>query len=375
MNAKPFDLAIVGGGVIGLTLAWRAAEEGLSVAVCERGQMGREASWAGAGMLPAGATLPTEDAIEQLRTYSHTLHQEWAPLLHELTGIDTGYRRCGGLYLARSPAELATLSAQQLWWEMLGITYEHWSRAQVIEQLPSIGSDSDASWCEGWWVPNDAQLRNPRHLQALIRACQMRGVHLFEECEVTDWEGSGSRIVAIKTSQGKIIASRFCLAGGAWSRSLASRLGIALEVYPVRGQMILFRLPKPAFSMTLHEGHRYLVPREDGLVLAGSCEEEVGFERGTTSDMIHQLQTWSIDLLPLLKQAEIEASWSGFRPATVDGFPYLGKAPGLDNLYLSTGHFRHGLHWSTASAALLLDQIHGRPTPISLQPFAIQRGK
>jgi len=133
-----FDLAIVGGGVIGLSIAAQCARGGWKVCVVERGAIGKESSWAGAGILPAGASGPVEDPIERLRQLSDQVHEEWARWLYDLTKIDTEYRRCGGLYIARSPAERATLRANCMWWDELGIVYERWRLDEITSRMAML---------------------------------------------------------------------------------------------------------------------------------------------------------------------------------------------------------------------------------------------
>jgi len=168
-----FDLAIVGGGVIGLSIAAQCARNGWRVCLIDRGTIGKESSWAGAGILPTGASGTVEDPIEQLRQLSDQVHEEWARWLYELTQIDTEYRRCGGLYIARSPAERATMRANCMWWDELGIEYERWSIDQVSSRCRMLASGGladpsvpSATRAEYYWVQRDAQVRNPRHLIA-----------------------------------------------------------------------------------------------------------------------------------------------------------------------------------------------------------------
>ena len=138
--------------------------------------------------------------------------------------------------------------------------------------------------------------------------------------------------------------------------------------------MLLYRFDRPPFSMVINEGHRYLVPREDGHVLVGSCEEEVGFDRSTSSEMIEQLRRWASDVIPEFQKHEPVQAWAGLRPGSIDAFPYLGTLYPYENAFLAAGHFRHGLHWSTATARLMIEHMLGETTDISLEPFRVQRG-
>jgi glycine oxidase len=136
--------------------------------------------------------------------------------------------------------------------------------------------------------------------------------------------------------------------------------------------MILYRFPAAPFHSIIQEGHLYLVPRADGRLLAGSCEEEAGFDARTTPERIEQLHRWAQSLLGPLPEDTMEKCWAGLRPGTLDGFPYLGQHPMIENLFVATGHFRHGLHLSTGTAELMVQLICGEKIEIDLSPFRIR---
>lgn len=425
---EKYDLVVCGGGVIGLSIAFEAAVRGWKVAVLEAGEFGKESSWAGAGILPAGAAISAHDPIEQLRGLAHRLHPVWSEKLREISGIDNEFRECGGLYVAPTPAERATLLANRMWWEEHGIRVEQWSQAKVLEQLPGFqGLIAKSPKCDFWFVKDDCRLRNPRHLQALIISCERLGVHLRTHCRVEGWSTSNHRITAARyrasilgaeksnadaasqrvalsgggalsdrdvQTRSEIVSGgagqrddyheiqyqeiqgdRFCVAAGAWTADLLEPLQISTGVLPVRGQMVLYRCETPPFPMVIHEGNRYLVPRDDGLVLAGSCEEEVGFNATTTPEMIDQLRRWAEGIWPNLARSPVEKTWAGLRPGSFDTFPYMGTLHPFENAYIASGHFRHGLHWSTATATLMMEWMKGETTSIDISPFCVQRGQ
>jgi glycine oxidase len=377
-----YDLAVLGGGVVGLSIAAECAKVGWRVCLVDRSEVGKESSWAGAGILPAGATVPVDDPIEQLRQLSDRLHEEWACWLQDYTQIDTEYRRSGGLYLARSPAERATLRANCIWWQELGVEYRKLSSREVNERNSMITPiETEGHTCEFYWVERDAKLRNPRHLAALKLACQKLGVAFQEHTEVSRIQATGTRIEFVEclkrppqTHPSQIVADRYCVTTGAWTAPLLKPLGIETGIYPVRGQMQLYRFDKGPFRCVVNEGHRYLVPREDGRVLVGSCEEEVGFAKGTSQEMMDQLRSWALSVCPKIADAALESQWSGLRPGSIDTYPYLGTLYPYQNAFIAAGHFRHGLHWSAATAILMNQHMRGDSTTIDLEPFRVQRG-
>lgn len=382
------DCLIVGGGVIGLSLAWQLAERGRKVRLIDRQAVGREASWAGAGILPPANQHALAHAYDQLRGLSFDLHREWAEMLSERTGIDTGYRRCGGIYLARAAGEAAALSAwaaglveEGVAVERLQIGNPEFEIANLRSQISNLKSLSqlepgltcEPSFRAAWFLPDECQLRNPRHLQALVRICELSGVEITANCEVIDWELAGDRVLGVVTCQGTIRAEQVCVTSGAWSGGLLQKLGITLGVIPVRGQMVLFRTERPIARSVINEGPRYLVPRDDGRLLAGATEEEVGFDKGTTEVAIRDLIEFATSLLPALKNAEIERTWAGLRPASFDGFPYLGQVPGVSNAFVAAGHFRSGLYLSPGTAVVMAEQMCGDKTSLELAPFRVGR--
>ena len=379
---KTYDLILVGGGVIGLSIAWECAKHGLEVAVVDAGRVGSGSSWAGAGILPSGATIQPQDPLEQLRALSHQLHETWAAKLHEQTGIDNEYRKCGGLYIARSAGEKATLAANRVWWQEHGIPFQQLSRNDVeihgfgptvsagqSVAHPPVDTLSDNR--QFWWLPNDCRVRNPRHIQALLAACKASGVDIIEHNAVVDISHAGDWVVSCKV--GCYQASKVCLTAGAWTVQLLSQLGIETGIMPVRGQMLLYKLEDRPFDCVVNEGHRYLVPRDDGHLLVGSCEEEVGFVAETTESMLSELRGWAESIFPPLRDQSVKKSWAGLRPGSFDSYPYLGPIPNMPGLSIAAGHFRHGLHWSTGTAVLMRQFICGVATSMELSPFHVYR--
>ena len=372
----PYDLMLCGGGVVGLSIAYQSALQGWKVLVVDASELGKASSWAGAGILPAGATIEALDPIEKLRAMSHRLHPEWSRQLLELTGIDNEFRRCGGLYLACTAAERATLSANEMWWDDHGVRFESWSTQELAIRLPVVARLVEQNdKLRSWFVPDDCRLRNPRHLRALVSACKKLGVTMLENTRIERLDTQGDRIVSASAGSMQFQAERFCVTNGAWASQLLGPLGIETGILPVRGQMVLYKLEKPLFSMVINDGHRYLVPRDDGHVLAGSCEEEVGFDTRTTPEMIDQLKEWALKICPVLGSAKVERTWAGLRPGSFDSLPYLGTLHPFENGFIAAGHFRHGLHWSTATGVLMYQWMSGQKTEIDLKPFCVQRGQ
>jgi glycine oxidase len=228
-------------------------------------------------------------------------------------------------------------------------------------------------------LPAESQLRNPRHLQALIAACKLAGVEITPGAEAGEIAIDSGRIASIETNHGPLRAKQFCFTAGAWTGQLLARLGMPIHVLPMRGQMLLFNTSRPDGTRSvpttsiINEGSRYIVPRDDGRVLVGSTEEEAGFDKRTTEEGLADLTTFAREIVPPLADAPIERSWAGLRPASLDGLPYLGPLPGLANAFVATGHFRSGIYLSPATAVVLSQLLRGKPPEIDLAPFRVGR--
>lgn len=369
------DVLIIGGGVIGLSLAWDLAKHGLKVHVIDQGEPGREASWAGAGILPAAKRLTSQHPYDQLCGLACELHPRWAAELNAATGIDNGYRRCGGLHLARTPGEAAALAGWAGLMREEGIEVERLSATDVREIERGIACADRAPLSAAFVVPAEAQLRNPWHLRALVAACLKLGMTITPHLGAGEIVLRGDDVIELDTSAGPLRAGQYCFTAGAWTGLLLKRLGIATGIMPIRGQMILFRCESASAPIIriINEGSRYLVPRDDGRVLAGSTEEEVGFDKRTTDEAIDDLADFARELVPALREAKIEKTWAGLRPGSFDGLPYLGRLPGLNNAYIAAGHFRSGLFLSTATAVVMSQLIRGEQPEIDLSPFRVGR--
>lgn len=368
------DCLIVGGGVIGLSLAWELAGHGLAVHVIDRGAAGREASWAGAGILPPARNHPDAHPIEQLAALSFDLHFRWSEQLREATGIDTGLRRSGGVYLARDQQAAADLCRSAELWRVAGLAVEPLDAVALRTIEPGLADDVlAAAGRRAWWLPDESQIRNPWHLRALVAGCAGRGVRVTEGAAVEEFAVQGCSLREVRTAAGTFRAGTYCITSGAWSGGLAERLGAPLALQPVRGQIVLLACRQPVLRRIVNEGARYLVPRADGRVLVGSTEEHVGFDKRTTSAGVRGLLDLALSLAPRLADATVETAWAGLRPATADGLPYLGPVPGLGNAFMAAGHFRSGLSLSPATAVVMGELIRGQPPRIDLQPFALDR--
>jgi glycine oxidase len=384
------DVIVIGGGVIGLSAALELAGQGAAVTVLEQGDFGREASWAGAGILPPGNLDVATTPESRLRALSHSLWPDWAESLAAETGIEIGYARCGGLELRTgvAPGEvgLDDLSSEIEWWRGQGVRAEPLDADSLREHEPLVSPEIVSAYR----LPDLGQVRNPRLMKALVAACAAHGVRLRAGSPVIGFEEAGfeedgtepgpadspdksRRVDAVRTHSGRIEAGRYLVAGGAWSQGLMASLGIEVAVHPVRGQMMLVSQTSRLLSHVLQAGPRYIVPRDDGRILIGSTEEHTGFVKANTASAVSELLAFGASLVPALAQARFERAWSGLRPGSGDGLPYLGRVTGFDNLFVAAGHFRNGLQMSPGTARLARQVLLDQETDIAIEPFQSDR--
>lgn len=367
------DCLVLGGGVIGLSLAYELATQGLRVVLIDRGDPGREASWAGAGIVSPKPFRVGDSPIDRLTGLSYQLHRQWADDLRELTGIDNGYRRCGGIYVAQTSTDHDALRKTVNLWKKYELSYEMLSSDALQQLEPALYRKRLATkkpFLTAYLLPGESQIRSPRHIKALQVACLLRGVDIRRGVLAHDFAIRNQRIHEVVTSTGRLTAGYVCITAGCWSGSLTARLNRNLEIRPVRGQIVLFASPQPQIKRIINEGLRYLVPRPDGRLLVGSTEEEVGFDSRSTTGGVRKLLDFALKLAPELADASIERTWAGLRPATADGRPYLGRLPGVDNALVATGHFRSGLALAPATAVVMRELLCGKTPTVDLKSFS-----
>ncbi len=362
------DILILGAGVVGLTTAFKLSERGVSVTLLDRQQVGREASWAGAGMLPPGNFANAVTPEARLRSYSHSLWPEFAADLIARTGIDIGYHICGAIEVGSSEKQhaLESLASQ---WLAEGIRSQHLSALEVQLHVADLNEQFD----HAIYLPDFGQVRNPRYLQALKTACLQRGVEIFEHAQALDIRHTDDRITEVQIGDRVLHFDRICFAAGAWTSSLLQSLGFSMPVKPVRGQIVQLQLPAPPFGCVIEFGKRYLVPRRDGLILIGSTEEHVGFAKHTTTEGVAGLLEFAKSLVPSLAHAEVVHTWAGLRPGSPDELPLLGHVPGYSNAFIGAGHFRSGLQMSPATGTILADVMMDQKPAISMHGLEADR--
>jgi glycine oxidase len=355
------DIIIIGGGISGLLTAREFSIRGAKVTLIERQSIGKEASWAGGGILSPLYPWRQDEVIAPLCIDSLTRYPQLAERLYGDTGIDPEWTQSGLLIL-----DNPDLAKAESWCQNHAIPYEPVDTATIGRLAPDLHYRAD----DPLWLPNIAHIRNPRLLKALRADLENRGVTLLENHEVTALKQCEQRISQVQTLQGALSADLIVLTTGAWSGRLWSDLFPHLQITPVKGQMIMFEAdPTLLRPMVLDQG-RYLIPRRDGHILVGSTVEHSGFDKQTTQQARDELEQFACSLCPALRRYRIQKQWAGLRPGTPSGIPYIAPHPTIENLGLNCGHFRNGLVMGPASAALIVDLMLDCPTAIPAAPYS-----
>lgn len=356
------DVAIVGGGIIGLALARDLARAGARVSVLERGELGREASAAAAGMLGPQAESDGASAAVTLGVASRRLHVAVAAALREETGLDVEHQDDGIVYVARSVEDDEILARRRAWQVAAGLRAEALDADDVRRVLPGIAADIHG----GVLFPDDHRVDNVRLTTAYALACARLGVELRAGTPVTALRRAGDAAVGVDTAGAHVPAGVVVNAAGAWAGWLAP----GLPVRPVRGQMVLLGAPAALAPCAVYSRAIYLVPRRDGRLLAGSTYEEAGFDARVTAGAVAEIVARALALVPALATASFRGAWAGLRPGTPDNLPILGADPEVRGLVHATGHYRSGILLAPITARCLTALILEGRAPEDLTPFA-----
>jgi glycine oxidase len=364
------EVVVAGGGVIGLAVAWRACEAGLSVTLADD-VVGRGASWAAAGMLaPVTEVHYGEEALLRLNLAAARRYPDFVAALEERAGRATGYRPHGTVVVARDADDNAVLDDLFAFQQRLGLEVERLASRECRRLEPGLAPSVRG----GILVAGDHQVDNRALVAALLHACRRNGVTLTGE-GVAAVEHAAGRVTAVRLTGGQRLACRtVVVAAGAWSASIEGVPAELVPLRPVKGQLVHLRGPadQPIASRTVRGLEVYLVPRTDGRVVVGATAEERGFDTTVTAGGVFQLLRAAWELLPGIDELELTETVAGLRPGTPDNAPLIGPT-GIDGLILATGHYRNGILLAPVTADAVVGLLTDGRLPDEAAPFTPQR--
>jgi glycine oxidase len=364
------DVIVIGGGLIGSSIALRLAQAKLRVLVFDRGDPGAEASSAAAGMVAPQAESAEPDAFFAMCAASHALFRDFVAEIEELSGQEVDFRRDGSLLVAVEEKQVAEL--EKLYWNQTraGLPLERLTPAALEQKMPGLSTEVRLALgvSEDYWLDSEKLAR------AVIEAARRLGVRFYPHCAVEELSVREKHVEAIRAGSGHaggeatpFSAGCFVLAAGCWSGGLAAQIGLSLSLQPCRGQMMEFESPRE-IPHVVRAGTHYLVPRSARRVLIGTTVEYAGFEKTVTAEGLQSILNGAMRFAPFLKDCVFRRAWAGLRPDTADHLPVLGYGK-LDNLILSTGHFRHGILLAPITAQLISELALTRSTSLSLEAY------
>ncbi|HID04985.1 MAG TPA: glycine oxidase ThiO [Aigarchaeota archaeon] len=370
-------VAVVGGGIIGLSTAWQLALEGVEAVVLERGEAGREATWASAGMLaPNLEAEPGEEALLPLLLESGRMWPKFAEQLEELSGIKVNYRTEGAMAVALNRGDVEELRFQHSFQRRLGLDVKWMDGEEALEMEPNLNRNILAALYSG----SDHQVDNRLVVKALKVALQRSGGVLKEHTEVKRIIVEGNRVRGVMADGLVIGADYVVVAAGAWSRRLEGIPDNARPpVRPVKGQMLSVKTPgnnplltHVVWGPTRAWGMTYLVPRLDNRILVGSTVEEMGFDKSVTAGGLMNLLRGAWEVFPPIYDLPVDEVWAGLRPGSVDDAPILGPTE-VEGLVMAVGHFRNGILLAPITAEAVVKYILEGGLPEVAQPFTMNR--
>jgi glycine oxidase len=364
--APTADVAVVGGGAIGCSVAYHAARRGARVVLLEAERLGAGSSGALAGMLSAQAEAEPPGALLDLMLLGRDSHRALSEELPGETGVDPGYVWAGALKSAVDEASERTLVGVYRSQEEAGLRAVWLTGDEARELEPALSPEVRA----GLYLPDDGQVNPPQLVQALARGATLGGAEIRESTRVSGFVVEGQRVTGVRTMLGDVSAHTVVLAGGASSGLLSERLGVALPLYPVKGQMLVANMwPSPVEANVWDASNFYVVPKKDGRVILGATEEPGVHDRRTTLGGVAELSRSAVRLVPKLSEAWFVGTWGGLRPGTPSGRPILGPIEGWEGLLLATGHFRNGVLLSAVTGEIIAALALDEEPPGDVAPF------
>lgn len=348
---KTWDVIIIGGGIIGLSLSIELRKRGAAVLVVERSEPGREASYAAGGML-VDCSLETPTGLQELASASARMYPEFAYELETGSGIKVDLRDYGTiLFLSDDHAEFA----------------RSFTKAEIPRLEPALA--------EGNLPRHAVFLRersvDPRALStAAVKVAKNRGVDFSSGDEVTAVHQSEGKVTGVKTVKTSFAAPKVVNCAGAWAGAIAP---VALPTRPVKGQMLCLAMPsRTLLQHVVRSPKVYLIPRSDGRLLIGATVEEAGFDKRTVPSTLQRQHQAAFELMPKLRDAKILEDWAGLRPGTPDGLPILGETD-VPGYYVATGHFRDGILLAPVTAQLMAQVVSNEKAAYDISGFSLQR--
>jgi glycine oxidase len=353
------DAVVVGGGVIGLSIARALRRRGMKrVALLERAaRPGMEASHAAAGMLAPQVEADKSDAFLELSSASRDMYPAFADALLEETGIDVELERTGTLLVAFNERDESEALRRYDWQKSVGLSVERLTAVEARELEPCLSPLLRSALR----FPRDWQVENRRLVAALIAAVEQLGVRLLTNTSVESLRIERGRVTGVETSRGRLSAPVVITACGAWTSliTLPDKRAMPIRIEPVRGQMLCFEAQGKRARHVIYSPRGYIVPRLDGRLLAGSTTESAGYDKRVTARGLQIILAQALEIAPSIGELPFVDAWAGLRPRGFDDLPVMGMSAEIENLFYATAHYRNGILLAPITGELIAEQVTG----------------
>jgi glycine oxidase len=369
---------VIGGGIIGCSVAWRLAAEGIATTVLERGRVGQEASWAAAGMIAPQAEADGPGPFFNFCMQARDVFESIVDRLVRDGGVDPEYDRAGILYVALDPNERAQLERRAQWQRTAGAPLEELSGPEARKLAPMLSPEA----IYAIHMPTNRRTDNRKLTQAYAAAACKAGAEFIEGARVASLAIRGERTAGVMHADGVVMddgstreADVVVNAAGSWAGEIRGLEADRVKLHPVRGQIVCFDVAPGIVGPALFSLRGYVVPRRDGRLLAGSTMEEAGYNKTVTLAGLDKIARGATAIVPALGAAAFREAWAGLRPATRDLLPVLGFSPNVSNVLWAAGHFRSGILLSAITGEIVADLVKGRRPAVELGAFTAARFK
>jgi glycine oxidase len=361
---------VMGGGIIGCSVAWRLAAEGVVTTVLERGRVGQEASWAAAGMIAPQAEAEGPGPFFDFCMKARDTFDGIVDRLVREGGVDPEYDRAGILYVALDADERVQLERRASWQRSVGAPLEELSGAEARRVEPMLSPEA----VYAIHMPTNRRTDNRKLTQAYAAAARKAGAEFVEGARVEALATRGERAVGVLMVDGSTLEADVVVnAAGAWAGEIRGLEADRVKLHPVRGQIVCFEVAPETIGPALFSLRGYVVPRRDGRLLAGSTMEEAGYDKSVTLAGLDKIARGAAAIVPTLGAAAFREAWAGLRPATRDLLPVLGFSPSVSNVLWAAGHFRSGILLSAITGEIIADLVKGRRPAVEFSAFSAAR--
>ena len=361
---------VMGGGIIGCSVAWRLAAEGIVTTVLERGRVGQEASWAAAGMIAPQAEAEGPGPFFDFCMKARDTFDGIVDRLVREGGVDPEYDRAGILYVALDADERVQLERRARWQRSVGAPLEELSGAEARRVEPMLSPEA----VYAIHMPTNRRTDNRKLTQAYAAAARKAGAEFVEGARVEALATRGERAVGVLMDDGSTLEADVVVnAAGAWAGEIRGLEADRVKLHPVRGQIVCFEVAPETIGPALFSLRGYVVPRRDGRLLAGSTMEEAGYDKSVTLAGLDKIARGAAAIVPTLGAAAFREAWAGLRPATRDLLPVLGFSPSVSNVLWAAGHFRSGILLSAITGEIIADLVKGRRPAVEFSAFSAAR--